>query len=447
LAHEAALPISNGSIEIRNAVTGEIEHRIELPRPVKRFTLSQVNDRLVVVTEDNSVLSVDVHSGTYHEVLTSKSSVYPITWVHPGASNSLLVYDNASQLTLRNWSDGIPITQFPTQWPAEGTWLSALDPSGRYIAVRSPDNVVRVSRIADGSLASVFLWGDEQVVAFAFNSDGNVLAVLSASGKLGLWNIAQNKAENVIVLAGQYQTYPAPTISLGPGNAQLIVADSEGRVSVVSLVTHDVRVFATGAKEPYVVARVSPDGRFLATYAPSYGLRVWSLGLSEVLLETKPGWSELGSYDVDLRFSADSAFVILQSSYEPSTMIRLPEERDALIRTARRHLANFAAANDNLVQPQASKLRLGVLTSDLTAAIRMQFHLPDIRGAVVLDIFGNNAALAAGLKFGDVITKINDTEITGSASVQAAVNAADTSKNVDIVVLRNGETRRFVTNF
>ena len=77
--------------------------------------------------------------------------------------------------------------------------------------------------------------------------------------------------------------------------------------------------------------------------------------------------------------------------------------------------------------------RLGVSVSDVRNDSQTQ-------GAVLQSVEGGGSAAEAGLKNGDVITKVGDHVIDGSESLVATIRGHRPGEQVEITYLRNGET-------
>ena len=80
---------------------------------------------------------------------------------------------------------------------------------------------------------------------------------------------------------------------------------------------------------------------------------------------------------------------------------------------------------------------LGVSTQDLSDDIATQFNAD--RGALVNEVTADSPAEKAGLKAGDVITKVNDTEIRDQRHLQLVVTQLAPGTDVKIEYLRDGK--------
>jgi serine protease DegQ len=80
---------------------------------------------------------------------------------------------------------------------------------------------------------------------------------------------------------------------------------------------------------------------------------------------------------------------------------------------------------------------LGIQPGDITAQVAQQFHLNTQSGALVLAVGSNGPAAAAGIKAGDVITKIGSTPVQTVTDLLAALRSHQPNSKVAVTVLRN----------
>jgi serine protease Do len=80
---------------------------------------------------------------------------------------------------------------------------------------------------------------------------------------------------------------------------------------------------------------------------------------------------------------------------------------------------------------------MGVITATVTQEYARTFGWP--YGAYVNSVEENSCAAAAGIKKGDIITKLGDDEITTHAELTLVKNKYSPGDTVDITVYRNGE--------
>ncbi|QYM78994.1 Do family serine endopeptidase [Horticoccus luteus] len=81
---------------------------------------------------------------------------------------------------------------------------------------------------------------------------------------------------------------------------------------------------------------------------------------------------------------------------------------------------------------------MGVSTQNLSSDLAAQFGVD--RGALVTDVTPDSPAQKAGLKSGDIITKVNDTAVNDPRMLQLAITRMPPGTEVTIAYLRDGKT-------
>jgi len=84
---------------------------------------------------------------------------------------------------------------------------------------------------------------------------------------------------------------------------------------------------------------------------------------------------------------------------------------------------------------------LGVQTYPLNDQLAEYFGVPEGQGVLVLEVVENSPAEAAGLRAGDVILSVGDTEIDSPRDLRRAIRHMDPESTVSIKVSRKGEIR------
>lgn len=87
---------------------------------------------------------------------------------------------------------------------------------------------------------------------------------------------------------------------------------------------------------------------------------------------------------------------------------------------------------------QASHPFLGVATQTINSQIASTYGLPQDSGAYVVRVTENSPADFAGIEIGDIIIKIDGSDIASSEEVFAAVRRAQVGEEISIVFVRNG---------
>jgi serine protease Do len=82
---------------------------------------------------------------------------------------------------------------------------------------------------------------------------------------------------------------------------------------------------------------------------------------------------------------------------------------------------------------------LGISMNDVTPENASFFNLPDATGAIVSQVTADSPAGHAGLKSGDVLRKLNGTEIVNGGALQVAVSQVSPGTTISLGILRDGK--------
>jgi serine protease Do len=83
---------------------------------------------------------------------------------------------------------------------------------------------------------------------------------------------------------------------------------------------------------------------------------------------------------------------------------------------------------------------IGVQIRNINAEMAEKYSLPTLAGAYVTGTIAGGAAEAAGIKPGDIITKVNATPVRGSSELQEEIGTYRPGDKVQLTVIRDGET-------
>lgn len=95
--------------------------------------------------------------------------------------------------------------------------------------------------------------------------------------------------------------------------------------------------------------------------------------------------------------------------------------------------------NDLIEFGQVQRALLGVSITDVTAELKEEKKLDDIKGIYIAGVRENSAAKQAGLEEGDVILKINDHEVNSSSELQETVALYRPGDKVNVTYKRKGK--------
>jgi serine protease Do len=95
---------------------------------------------------------------------------------------------------------------------------------------------------------------------------------------------------------------------------------------------------------------------------------------------------------------------------------------------------------------KVSRAFLGVMIQPVTPDLAKIFKLAKSEGALISEVTPNSPAERAGLKAGDVVTKLDDRSVPDSRALQLMIGEMSPGRNVRLTVMRDGtEQQRSVT--
>ena len=86
-----------------------------------------------------------------------------------------------------------------------------------------------------------------------------------------------------------------------------------------------------------------------------------------------------------------------------------------------------------------SHASLGVAVVSVTDSIAQRYNLSADKGAYVNSVYTGSSAANAGLQEGDIITKVNDSNVESSTDLIAAVRTAGVGTEVTVTYIRDGQ--------
>jgi serine protease Do len=92
---------------------------------------------------------------------------------------------------------------------------------------------------------------------------------------------------------------------------------------------------------------------------------------------------------------------------------------------------------------KVSRAFLGVMIQPVTPDLAKVFKLPNSEGALISDVSANSPAERAGLKAGDVVTKLDDRAVMDSRALQLMIGEMAPGQNVRLTVIRDGNERQY----
>lgn len=99
-----------------------------------------------------------------------------------------------------------------------------------------------------------------------------------------------------------------------------------------------------------------------------------------------------------------------------------------------------AVADQIIKTGKATHAYLGVSSETVTPDLQQQFHLTS-SGVLVAVVSGGSPAEKAGLKQGDIITKIDQTNVATEADLLLALRAKQPGDTMTVTINRNGQVQ------
>jgi serine protease Do len=107
------------------------------------------------------------------------------------------------------------------------------------------------------------------------------------------------------------------------------------------------------------------------------------------------------------------------------------------------HWEHFAYPHDESYKfVRRHSANLGVVVTGLNADLAAYFDVKEDQGVLVLEVLPNSAAEEAGLKAGDVITKIDGSKVASADDLRDAVGDLESEEEFRISIVRHGKNQR-----
>jgi serine protease Do len=255
--------------------------------------------------------------------------------------------------------------------------------------------------------------------------------IISADGYVATNNHVIDNADIVTVTLADNREFRATVVGRDPQtDLALLKVDTTGLPAVTfaesSQVSVGDRVLAIG--NPYGLGGTVTTGIVSATS------RRAGLGLAyEDFIQTdaaiNPGNSGGALVDLEGRLIGLNTAILSRSGGFQGIGLAVPSD---LVR----HVVNNLAQHGKVVRGF-----LGVTVQNMTPALASTFNLESSEGALVSEVTPKSPADQAGLRSGDIITRIDGRPVNDSARLSLAIGQTAPGQKVELEVLRDGKTR------
>jgi serine protease Do len=140
----------------------------------------------------------------------------------------------------------------------------------------------------------------------------------------------------------------------------------------------------------------------------------------------------------------DTHFTVFRDGKEQDVTLKIGEQPEDLVAAARGTGQRPGRPQRENTAPGASVDALGVRLADASPELLRRYRLEEgTSGAVVTQVEPRSEAFTAGLRQGDVISKVQGTDVANAAEAREAISAGDLKKGVRLYVT-NADGSRFV---
>ena len=136
--------------------------------------------------------------------------------------------------------------------------------------------------------------------------------------------------------------------------------------------------------------------------------------------------------------------VNILAQHKPGDKLTFHVMRDGQEKTLTATLGKRTERTTAAPQPSPRERRsafLGIQMQDMTPAAKNRFNVTVNQGALVTEVIPGTPAEKAGLKEGDVITSVDDKQITNPQQLREAIREAGPAKEVTIKVVRGKDAK------
>ena len=184
----------------------------------------------------------------------------------------------SGELKLWNVADGKFVREIPAAH-RDTIFAVKFSPDGQYLATGAADRLMKVFRVADGSLVRTFEGHSSHVLGVAWQADGHVLATCGADNVVKLWNFDTGTPLRTMrgdtYQLGEYKG-EVTSISFIGATEHILVSSGDHTVRIHRTSSdRDVRAFREGASFMHAAVATS-DGKRVLGGGHDGILHVWN---------------------------------------------------------------------------------------------------------------------------------------------------------------------------
>jgi WD40 repeat protein len=149
---------------------------------------------------------------------------------------------------------------------------AVFSPHGDVVATASHDQIIRLWRVADGSLLASLTGHALIITELAFSPDGRLLASSAEDGEVRLWSMATYEPVRTL----PPHASGAASLTFSPNGKTLATADGAGRLHLWRVADGQPLWTVDSGKNYHSNLTFSPDGSLLAAGADDEQLHFWA---------------------------------------------------------------------------------------------------------------------------------------------------------------------------
>jgi S1-C subfamily serine protease len=173
--------------------------------------------------------------------------------------------------------------------------------------------------------------------------------------------------------------------------------------------------------------------------------------ITQVVEDSPADDANLREEDVIIEFNGQAveradAFTKLVRGTEPNKEVKVVIMRDGVRKeimvtlAARKSSRSYSYAFSGPGHFAFSRVHLGVQTQELNADLAAYFNVKEDGGALILNVMEDTPAEKAGLKAGDVITKIDEETVEDPGDLVRALSDYEEDDEITVTYVRHGKT-------
>ena len=362
--------------------------------PIGSFTYTRDGRKLVVLTLEGKLSVWDVAARRELRQVPGSFFSTRVQLSHDG-TRALVPGADRRSVRLIDLEKGEELRTFNDVQPIQGQSY-ALSPDGRRVALVRKDMSVKITDIAtNADLKTLIEAGTGQCGSMDWSPDGKLLAIHGWDSTVRIFDPASGEMKGSFAEMGRLPLY----LTYSPDSSTLVVVTQEARVRMYDRSGRELRTLDEALTGPRMVA-FSRDGLLMAAADFGGKIRIWNTRTWQKLRDLDAGFVR------HLAFSSDGRVLAMGST---DGVVRLWGGSGPV----RSGAPGYLGIKGNSTEGEAG-------------------------GADILEIVPGSPAETAGLKPGDRIVKVRNTDVDSFESLRLVVMSLREGDEVEITYRRDG---------